>query len=88
MDRLPEWMFFNGTTYYLHYRPCTQTLNGWHSYFYSASKEGSDIIPPYVTDGKFSYYLISCDPVKEQAYDDLLDRVNRMKPWLIKHNEQ
>lgn len=80
MDKLPEWIFFNGTAYYLHYRPRAQTVSGCHSYFYSASKEDNDIFPVYVTDGKSSYYLISCDLVKEQAYDNLLDKVNRMNP--------
>lgn len=80
MTTLPNRMYFNGKTYHLYEEILSEPVEGWHSFIYI---ENEDSLPPSVTDGKNYYYLCTCDPDRETAYNDMLDRINNMKPWLI-----
>ena len=80
MTQLPEWIYFNGSVYYLLEKTHTVEWEGWYSFIYTKL---DDDMPPDVTDGKSHYYLVSMDISKERAYNDMLDRINRMKPWLL-----
>ena len=83
MTNLPTWIYFNGTTYYLQEWQSTDAdIEGWWFCGYWPDDKGNNI-PPEVTDGYEHYRLTSCSPYdKEDAEEDLLDRINRMKPWL------
>ena len=80
MKTLPNWIYFNGKTYYLFEMMLGEPVKGWYSFLYA---ENDDSIPPTVTDGKDRYYLCACDSDRDIAYNDMLERINNMKPWLI-----
>lgn len=79
MEKLPIWIYFNGKTYYLYEEILGEPIEGWYSFTY---RETENSIPPSVKDGRGGYYLCTCDPNREIAYNDMLDRINKMKPWL------
>lgn len=84
IGELPEWIYFNGKTYWLDEIDMGKddpNFEGWWSYSY---RENKDSLPPSVTDGGSYYYLVACGLSKEEAKKDLLERINSMKPWLIK----
>ena len=80
MKTLPNWIYFNGKTYYLSEKILGEPVEGWYSFLYAENK---DSLPPSVTDGRGWYYLCTCDPDRNIAYNDMLERINNMKSWLI-----
>ena len=80
MKILPNWIYFNGKTYYLFEMILGEPIEGWYSFLYA---ENENSLPPNITDGKSWYYLCTCDPNRDIAYNDMLERINNMKPWLI-----
>lgn len=84
MESLPEWIYFNGTTYYFkEWQSDDKELKDW--WFCGYWPNGNiDEMPAETTDGKEKYFLVSTDPYsKEAAERDLLERVNNIKPWLL-----
>lgn len=83
MTKLPKWIYFNGVTYYFkEWQEDDKDLKDW--WFCGYWPNGNiDEMPAETTDGSMRYFLVSTDPYsKEAAEEDLLERVNNMKPWL------
>lgn len=79
MEKLPEKITIKGEDYTLFEQQFPDTddlLPGWWSFSYNKSL---DELPPYVHNSHEYYHLISCAPTREEAYDDILERVNTMK---------
>ena len=79
METLPDWIYFNGKTYRLFEEVLSEPVEGWYAFLYA---ENRDSVPPNVSDGWEGYYLCTCDPNRDTAYNDMLDRINNMKTWL------
>ena len=83
MTKLPKWIYFNGVTYYFkEWQADNKDLKDW--WFCGYWPNGNiDEMPAETTDGGSRYFLVSTDQYsKEAAEEDLLERVNNMKPWL------
>ena len=77
-DIAPRELKSDGTTYVLHVEQYNDKLfKGWWSYIYR--EKGKDSLPPEATDGKSIYYLCAMAPTKQEAEDDILERINTMK---------
>lgn len=78
MDKLPEKITIKGEEYTLFEEQNLQdgaVFYGWWTLRYCKSL---DDLPPYVHNSSEYYYLCCCAPTREEAYNDLLDRVNTM----------
>ena len=78
MTTRPETLYFNGKTYHLFEHTLEEPLavKGWTCFFYA---ENDKTIPPEVTNGKSRYFLCTVDSERDNAYNDLLERINKMK---------
>ena len=78
MKTLPEWIYFNGKTYYfIEWQVQEEILNGWWfcGYWPDGNRDEMPAETPY-------YFLISSNPFsKEKAEKDLLEKINEMTPW-------
>ena len=78
MKTLPEWIYFNGKTYYFkEWQSDYKELKDW--WFCGYWPDGNiDEMPAETAH----YFLVSSSPFsKEDAEDDLLEKVNEMTPW-------
>lgn len=80
---LPETLEIEGVIYHLHCRDCSDNpeWKGWFCYIYS---ETEDELPPEVGDKHEWYFLCSMHPSKEEAYEDMLERINNMTKFKTK----
>ena len=78
MKTLPEWIYFNGKTYYfIEWQVQEEILNG--QWFCGYQPNGNKNEMPAETA---HYFLTSSSPFsKEDAEEDLLELVNKMTPW-------
>lgn len=78
MRTLPSILNIKGEEYILeecHIPESDKLIPNWWSFSYRQLNNG---LPPRVFNGKYFYFLCSCEETKEAAYNDLLDRVNSM----------
>lgn len=78
-SELPKTITLDGVDYHLVERCISEhdiIIPGWWQFWY----ERHDIreLPPRVSDGKTIYYLTSSAEEKDEAYNDLLERVNNI----------
>lgn len=79
MEMLPKKLTVKGEEYTLFETQFPDTddlLPGWWSLRYCKSL---DDLPPYVHNSSEYYYLCCCEPTREEAYNDMLERINTMK---------
>ena len=79
METLPEKITIKGEEYTLFEEQNLQdgtVFYGWWTLRYCKSL---DDLPPYVHNSSEYYYLCCCEPTREEAYNDMLERINTMK---------
>jgi hypothetical protein len=83
---IPKRIKINGKEFELVVKPMTgDTVQGWWSYTYCGNEMSgnydvgneTDGYIPYVSDGDFVRYLVTCGPTKLEAYNRMIDRINR-----------
>ena len=83
---IPKRIKINDKEFELVVKPMTgDTFQGWWSYIYRGKERANtydvgndtDGYMPDVSDGHCSYYLVACGPSKQEAYDDMSDRIDR-----------
>lgn len=82
-NELPESIVIKGTEYFLERYVSTDSTDtmfkDWVGFTYKNSKDG---LPPNVLvnypNGKFEVFLSSFDKTEQEAYDDLLYRINNI----------
>lgn len=79
METLPGILTFKGKDYILEetqFSEHVEILPGWWSFMYTPLDR--DGLPPYVHNKHEWYYLCSVAEKREDAYKDMLERVNTM----------
>jgi len=79
MEALPTKLTINGKDYFLEetqFSKHSEILPNWWSFRYTSFDKNE--LPPYVHNKECWYYLCTTEETKEEAYNDMLERVNSM----------
>lgn len=74
-NELPKSIVYGGVTYTLSVdRYDDELYSGWWSYGYYDENN----LPAHVHDKEYWYYLCAMSPTKEEAYNDIFEKLNNM----------